>query len=638
MKSTYFNIIQSLVLVIIAILAASCDQSSEGINKFNDPEIRSIYDLKDKRQTQGLLEYLDHDNEQYKIEAINALASVQDTIALRNLLDLLKEPSVDVRLNSAFAIGQTKSSKAEQSLIQFITSEKDPNVHHQLMVALGKCISGSKLDFLVSFEPVSAQQMESKAWALYRAGLRGVKSNAAVGYIMKMLSNQSNSVRFACANYLARIAGDEMDAVKSHLVTAYWNETDPEVKIYLASALGKLSGDKVREALINTLNPTEDYRVIINALRGIKGIDKEEWSLLIDLVDLNIDQINVALAGLVFRTNDLSQQDVDQLRKVIGTPRAIGILYGKLINLSIDDVIISEIKKELNNSSNPYVTGELLKALANDENQVDYITEIMFTTDHAYVRNSGITALLNMLRQSNDTKKFAPILKKAILSEDIGLISAASGALSNPVYNFKEMYSDIGFLSEAKSSLQLPKDAEALIGIQTVIDLFEGKRSNFVFRNPYNNPIDWELVREIPKEQMLRIRTDEGNVDIKLLVEESPGTVDFILRLVKKDFYKGSTFHRVVPNFVAQGGCPRGDGYGGTPESIRSEFGLTQYRTGSVGMASAGKDTESCQFFITHRPTPHLDGAYTIFGEIENGLEVLKQMDVGTTIQNIELL
>ena len=86
----------------------------------------------------------------------------------------------------------------------------------------------------------------------------------------------------------------------------------------------------------------------------------------------------------------------------------------------------------------------------------------------------------------------------------------------------------------------------------------------------------------------------------------------------------GRPSHRVVPNFVAQGGCPRGDGFGSLPYTIRSEFAPIHYGTGSVGVASAGAHTESCQWFITHSPTPRLDGRYTIFAEVIRGMEVVQ--------------
>jgi cyclophilin family peptidyl-prolyl cis-trans isomerase len=92
----------------------------------------------------------------------------------------------------------------------------------------------------------------------------------------------------------------------------------------------------------------------------------------------------------------------------------------------------------------------------------------------------------------------------------------------------------------------------------------------------------------------------------------------------------------MVPNFVLQGGCPRGDGYGGMPWTLRTEIGRKLFTAGSVGLASAGRDTESCQFFITHSATPHLDGRYTRFGEVVSGMDVVWRLQVGDVMERVE--
>jgi cyclophilin family peptidyl-prolyl cis-trans isomerase len=86
---------------------------------------------------------------------------------------------------------------------------------------------------------------------------------------------------------------------------------------------------------------------------------------------------------------------------------------------------------------------------------------------------------------------------------------------------------------------------------------------------------------------------------------------------------------------VVQTGCSRGDGYGSEDYSLRSEFSLTRYREGAVGMASAGKDTEGTQWFISHSPTPHLDGRYTIFAQVVEGMDVVRNIAVGDKILSV---
>jgi cyclophilin family peptidyl-prolyl cis-trans isomerase len=111
------------------------------------------------------------------------------------------------------------------------------------------------------------------------------------------------------------------------------------------------------------------------------------------------------------------------------------------------------------------------------------------------------------------------------------------------------------------------------------------------------------------------------------------------LELIESGYYTGKNFHRVVPNFVIQGGCNRGDGYGTLEYTIRSELPYLHYdREGMVGMASAGNHTESQQFFITHSPTPHLDGNYTLFARVVSGMDVVHQTRLGDIIEEVKLV
>jgi cyclophilin family peptidyl-prolyl cis-trans isomerase len=121
-------------------------------------------------------------------------------------------------------------------------------------------------------------------------------------------------------------------------------------------------------------------------------------------------------------------------------------------------------------------------------------------------------------------------------------------------------------------------------------------------------------------------------------VEEAPGSVANFVKLAREKYFDGKLIHRVVPNFVIQDGCNRGDGWGSENYSIRSEFSPVRYKAGSVGMASAGKDTEGTQWFITHSSTPHLDGRYTIFAEVIEGLAVVNLIEVGDQILSVEIV
>ncbi len=128
------------------------------------------------------------------------------------------------------------------------------------------------------------------------------------------------------------------------------------------------------------------------------------------------------------------------------------------------------------------------------------------------------------------------------------------------------------------------------------------------------------------------IETSRGTIEIELNVDAAPKTVYNFLKLARSGFYDNRVWHRVVPDFVIQDGCPRGDGWGGPGYAIRCEYNALPYVAGSVGMATSGKDTGGSQYFICHSAQPHLDGRYTLFGQVVSGMEVVLQMQQGDKV------
>tara|TARA_B100000287_G_scaffold37967_1_gene34848 strand:- start:815 stop:1252 length:438 start_codon:yes stop_codon:yes gene_type:complete len=125
--------------------------------------------------------------------------------------------------------------------------------------------------------------------------------------------------------------------------------------------------------------------------------------------------------------------------------------------------------------------------------------------------------------------------------------------------------------------------------------------------------------------------TVEGKITLDLFSKDAPNTVENFTKLVNQGFYDGLTFHRVIPGFMAQGGCPNTregasgmPGTGGPGYKIKCEINSNKHLTGSLSMAHAGKDTGGSQFFIVYEPQPHLDGVHTVFGKTEDMNIVLK--------------
>lgn len=150
---------------------------------------------------------------------------------------------------------------------------------------------------------------------------------------------------------------------------------------------------------------------------------------------------------------------------------------------------------------------------------------------------------------------------------------------------------------------------------------------------------------ELAKFKFAVIKTDKGDMVAELYPQETPQTVANFANLAKSGFYDGLNFHRVIPNFVIQGGCPYGSGIGGPGWRIKCECvgQKRKHNRGSLSMAHAGRDTGGSQFFVCHSAQPHLNGVHTVFGELINDeskavLDSIRQGDKITTIEIKESL
>ncbi len=133
------------------------------------------------------------------------------------------------------------------------------------------------------------------------------------------------------------------------------------------------------------------------------------------------------------------------------------------------------------------------------------------------------------------------------------------------------------------------------------------------------------------------IQTKKGDIELELFEKDAPNTVANFVKLINEGFYDGLTFHRVIPDFVIQGGCPKGNGTGGPGYTIKceTEGNPNKHGIGALSMAHAGKDTGGSQFFITHSPQPHLDGVHTVFGKVTKGMDVVNKIQAGDVMEKV---
>ena len=151
----------------------------------------------------------------------------------------------------------------------------------------------------------------------------------------------------------------------------------------------------------------------------------------------------------------------------------------------------------------------------------------------------------------------------------------------------------------------------------------------------YNSPIP--MVIDVNKKYTALIKTARGDLTLELYPQDAPVTVNSFVSLARKGFYNGLTFHRIIPGFMAQGGDPTGTGSGGPGYKFQDEFSSRTNQEGSLSMANSGPNTNGSQSFICYAPQPHLNGKHTVFGQLTQGMDALKQLVNGDKMTEVTI-
>ena len=614
------------VIFSFAVVLIVCIACGEKKSVFEDKEIQHIADLQDRRKTDSLLIYLSSDNVEYRKRAALALASVQDTNAI---MALWKTADVE----AVYALGQMYDSASIYPLKEKTGRGNPGNIRREAFEALGKVIKKEYLKMLLD-----STNAEGVAWGIYRAGLRGISDSLLVNKAASILSDKKSTRndRLAAAHFFSRVQLKKIPSIAS-------KDDDVEIRMAEVSALGKTDNSSAIEEAVKD----SDYRVRVNAARALRTQSWDKSKPLFEalLRDENVN-VGIAAAEVILAIAPSDWQAVVSWAKAAKNWRTQATLYEAALKVNKSNDNSRDISKEIwmpaQISKNQYQRAALITALSQASPNRNFIFH-QFKVDSArVVKSTAAAGLARTVHDMRDPAKEMPeyveIFKQIIADGDQGAIIYACNALRDTTLGFKKIITDYSFLEQAKSKLSLPRDYETYEPLEETLNYFKGLPAPAQLKNEYNHPIDWALAKTIPKDQRVLVKTSKGDIVMQLFVEEAPGSVVNFVKLMNSGYYNDKYFHRVVPNFVIQTGCNRGDGFGSEDYSIRSEFSQRKYKTGSVGMASAGKDTEGTQWFITHSPTPHLDGKYTIFAEVISGMDVVHKIEVGDKIIEARLI
>lgn len=658
-----------LVLAILTWQACLPPQKEEFPNEvqldFRDTVFQRITDLQDRRDTAALYPWLRHPNPNYRYLAARAFASFPASEAIDSLARLLRDPLDEIRAIAAYALGQMGDSTALPALIQSFGQVRDtantfPHTQRALLEAVGKLADAALVTQLSTarhYEPSDTAALEGLCLGLYRAGLRGVVAPEATRRMQHYLHDAAYpaGVRLIAANYLARMPV-RLDSVGvSDLIRIFEQASDPNLRMALAVALGKTRREAALSSLLTAYGRARDYRVKVNILRALGEFPYDGYRAAV-LEAIRDDNPQVAGRAAALLVEHAAPEDATLCWRFAkdSLPASVQLDLYRAANRHLPvylveyrDAINAELRQRFRQAASPYEKAAALTALAEFAWNFRFLAREAEAAEHPVVGTAAMEGL-RLIAERPDYYRFfgagsrqvsrelAYYFQQAIRAGDAGRVAIAAQALRSQKIDFRPLIDSLAPLERALDSLELPKHIETYNELAHTLAYLRGDEDFEPLRPAYNHPIDWSQLAGLPARPRVRLATAEGDITLELWPELAPGTVANFLALARGGFYQDKLFHRVAPNFVIQGGCPRGDGYGSLDHTIRSEFSPVYYdEAGLVGMASAGPDTEGTQFFITHSPAMHLDGRYTAFGKVVEGMDAVAAIQVGDALANI---
>lgn len=632
-------------------------------------DAQAILQIEAQRLPPRALErYVDSEDPALRARAARALGRLRAAGALAPLGRMVDDPSAEVRFEAAFALGQTPG--AERELLARLGLEEDPQIHAALCGALGKQGTAAAIPALLEdlthqgrlLRPSPVAPAAARALGQMAArGMEGLDQADVLGPLLDQLGTADRSRRRAAAFALARIRATQMpEHQRSLLFERSQAEPDAVTQALLVRATGSLEFSAEAQNVLyaqTVQDPDRGVRIATaraGAAAGWGGVQ----ALLRDPVPAVRRAAIEAIGGM---------QGVDRL----GLLEPI-VAAGAHAGAAEDQATVgSPALSEAADAVRALAAAELLPRADH------YMSEGMPTA----VRAAAVGHLKdgNRLARLATKDLEAPVRTAAayrlVELEHMGVHAEAVLAGPDPV---------VASLA-AEWLAEHPKaSAEAALlaaisrgqnpdlcrqGLTALLALYEGRRP--LVRRPQVGAADIVLpllahpnsnvrdaasqvaaelgapappgghalmtapLGELARITGARVLTARGEILIELYPQEAPLTVWNFTHLAEQGYFDGLKVHRVVPDFVVQDGDPRGDGAGGPVWNIPDEINPLPYREGTVGMALAGPDTGSSQWFITLSPQPHLDGTYTVFGQVLQGMPALQAVLPGDRIEKI---
>lgn len=686
-----------LILICLSLIAvcarAEAQSKRAGAASLNTIQSR-IIQLEDERNLNGdeLTGLLKHASPAVRERVALAIGRIGDKRGAEALIAAIqKDGDQSVRAMTAFALGEMEDAQAAAPLLDAVNSPKEPlGVRARAIEALGKIgsiqanaekLGQTALDSisqsLVGHLPATdaALLADQKLLAsLTITALMRLRTPASAEPLARQLKSKDAEIRAQAANALARLRRPIGGAVPA-LIEAL-NDGDADVRANAARALGVSKDARAVDPLLKTLHDKSEHAQV-NTVRALATIgDRRVVQPLIELAKLSDPKamlhrqrppsLNLMLecvAALGTLKDERALPFLRQLRT------AGGVGANPEVEMAIARFGEKEFFAALDEGSLPRGDWRKIANLASalgelrTERAQNLLSVLLAESDHGKLDVRALPAILRALA------KFKPagmpgILRQQAPLRDVG-VRATVASLLGDWQSDENLDALAKFFAQSRTdaendarlaalnSLSKYKSPRAIEAIKTALDdrdhlvrrqavdlLKQTGAGDFsdrigIVQTGHDKLFYQRVAARLNKKVTATIHTDKGVIKLELFPQDAPITVDSFITLARKGFFNNLTFHRVVPNFVIQGGDPRGDGEGGPGYQIRCEVNTRPYARGAVGMALSGKDTGGSQFFITHSPQPHLDGGYTVFGQVTSGMDVVDRIARGDAIKKI---
>jgi cyclophilin family peptidyl-prolyl cis-trans isomerase/HEAT repeat protein len=593
-----------------------------------------------------------------RARAALAIGRIGDPRGRALLVALMADPDPSVVRSAAFG-GQIFGDQTLTAELIPLLSSRDPSIVQAGAKAVGFLGRGDGQDALTSAVDTAASP-EPRATIL--RSLWRFSSPATEQAALKFANDPDPRVRFGAIYAIAR------KPLESSLpaLTAALSDADADVAAYAARALGILAKRESLEPLFNALDSGK-HPLVTNALEKNPGATAGKARIARVLALAGDANPNLAVPALTL-LRQFAGTDRDVFRRLwaiagTGTGRRRQIALASAAAVLRDNALpaietasrsaeaplraaaaealgyltfakAAPLRSKLAADPDPLVRGAVLNGLRTAEAVAENraLAQAALNDPDPGVRATAIETLTRTADESSVTLLAAATSKAAGVRDTdvpIAVIAAAEKLRSDPAAR-----------AVVETAYRHPNPVVARLARRSLLQTFRMNPSAYPapeFR-PTRSPADYlSLLAEARKPRVATVETPRGSFRIRLAGEAAPMTVMNFVSLAERGFFNGSTFHRIVPNFVIQDGDPSATGNGGPGYEIRDELNPIEYSEGTVGMALSGPDTGGSQWFVTHAPQPHLDGIYTVFGQVAAGQDIVERLEQGDRITRISV-